>query len=187
MLAALKISEVHKAMVIKKFDKYIVSYVAAGSLFRGEKSHDIDVYVVVDDTDVKKMSRFELRDKLRSIIINMGFQAADITGVKKLFHIQVYILTDFWESVKDASPVIFTFLRDGVPLGSFGNFLEVFSRDPLWWQCSTSCAFEFLGQLEQALSCDLWIAGSSKQKGHFLQDVWVLEQIGRNASGARVS
>ena len=53
----------------------------------------------------------------------MGFQAADITGVKKLFHIQVYILTDFWESVKDASPVIFTFLRDGVPLYDRGVFM----------------------------------------------------------------
>src|SRR3989344_5790213 len=41
ILAAVKISEVHKGMVIRKFDKYVVSYIAAGSLFRGEKSHDI--------------------------------------------------------------------------------------------------------------------------------------------------
>ena len=123
ILAAVKISEVHKGMVIRKFDKYVVSYIAAGSLFRGEKSHDIDVFILVDDTDVKKMSRFELRDKLRAIIIQMGFQAADITGVKKQFHIQVYILTDFWEWVKDASPVIFTVLRDGVPLFDKGLFM----------------------------------------------------------------
>ena len=89
MLAALMISEVHKTMVLKKFDKYIVSYIAAGSLFRGEKSHDIDVYIIVDDTDVKKMSRYELKDKLRAIIIQMGYQASDITRVKKAFHIQV--------------------------------------------------------------------------------------------------
>ncbi len=123
MLAAIKIAEVHKAMVLKKFDKYIVSYIAAGSMFRGEKSNDIDVFILVDDTDVKKMSRFELRDKLRAIIIQMGFQAADFTGVKKQFHIQVYILTDFWEWVKDASPVIFTVLRDGVPLFDKGVFM----------------------------------------------------------------
>jgi len=123
MLAAIKIAEIHKSMTIKKFDKYIVSYVAAGSLFRGEKSNDIDVYIVVDDTDVKKMSRFELKDKLRAIIISMGIQAKEITGVQKDFHIQVYILTDFWESVKDASPVIFTFLRDGVPLYDRGVFM----------------------------------------------------------------
>ena len=45
-LAAIKICQVHKNMVLKKFDKYIVSYVGVGSLFRGDaKSHDIDVYI----------------------------------------------------------------------------------------------------------------------------------------------
>jgi len=121
-LAALKISEIHKNMVLQKFEKYIVSYVAAGSLFRGEKSNDIDVYVVIDDTDVRRMTRIELKDKLRSLIISQGFEAAAITGVKKEFHVQVYILTDFWESVKDAHPVIFTFLRDGVPIYDRGMF-----------------------------------------------------------------
>ena len=116
MLAALKIAEVHKAMVIKKFEKYVVSYVAAGSLFRGEKSNDIDVYVIIDDTDVKRMPRYELKERLRTMIIGQGYEASQVTGVEKSFHIQVYILTDFWESIKDANPVIFTFLRDGVPL-----------------------------------------------------------------------
>ncbi len=123
LLAALKISELHKSMTIKKFEKYILSYVAAGSLFRGEKSNDIDVYVVIDDTDVKKMPRTELRDKLRAIIVGMGFEASKITGVQKQFHVQTYILTDFWDSVKDANPVIFTFLRDGVPLYDRGVFM----------------------------------------------------------------
>ncbi|HLC62922.1 MAG TPA: hypothetical protein VJJ21_01240, partial [Candidatus Nanoarchaeia archaeon] len=124
LLAAVRIAEVHKSMVIRKFDKYIVSYVAAGSLFRGDQiSNDIDVYVIVDDTDVKRMGRFELKDKLRSIIIGQGFEASRITGVKKQFHIQTYILTDFWESMKDANPVIFTLLRDGVPLYDRGVFM----------------------------------------------------------------
>ena len=123
MLGAIKIAEVHKSMVLKKFDKYIMSYVAAGSLFRGDKkSNDIDVYIVVDDTDVKRMSRFELKDKLRAIIISQGFEARTLTGVNKEFHVQTYILTDFWDSVKDANPVIFTFLRDGVPLYDRGVF-----------------------------------------------------------------
>src|SRR3989344_4307472 len=123
LLAAVRIAEVHKSMTIKKFQRYILSYVGMGSLFRGEKSNDIDVCIIVDDTDVKRMNRYELKDKLRAIIYNMGFQAAEITGVKKQFHIQVHILTDFWESIKDASPVIFTFLRDGVPLYDIGTFM----------------------------------------------------------------
>ncbi len=123
ILAAFKIAEVHKKMTIKKFEKYIISYIAIGSLFRGEKSNDIDVLIVVDDTDVKKMTRGELKDKLRAIIIGLGYDASKITGVNKAFHIQVHILTDFWESLKDASPVIFTFLRDGVPLYDRGVFM----------------------------------------------------------------
>ncbi|MBI3036564.1 nucleotidyltransferase domain-containing protein [Candidatus Woesearchaeota archaeon] len=125
MLAALRISEIHKQMVIKKFERYIVSYVLAGSLIQGratEKS-DIDVFIVVDDTDVKRMSRIELKDKLRAIIIGMGIEAGEITGVRNKINIQVYILTDFWESIKDANPIIFTFLRDGVPLYDRGIFM----------------------------------------------------------------
>jgi len=123
LLAGIKISDVHKKMVLKKFDRYIVSYVAAGSLFRGEKANDIDVYIIIDDTDVKRMPRFELKEKLRSIIISQGFEASAITKVDKKFHIQVYILTDFWEGIKDANPVFFTFLRDGVPLYDRGVFM----------------------------------------------------------------
>ena len=124
ILGALKCAEIHKTIAIKKFEKYIVSYVAAGSLFRGDANpNDIDVYVVVDDTDVKKMSRIELKDKLRAIIQSQGFEAAGLTGIKAGFHVQTYILTDFWDSVKDANPVIFTFLRDGVPLFDRGVFM----------------------------------------------------------------
>ena len=95
-----------------------------GSFFRGDAtSHDFDVAVIVDDTDVKKMSRFELRDKLGAIIRGYGYDAESITGVKKLFHVQVYILTDFWDAVKDAHPVMFTILRDGVPLFDRGVFM----------------------------------------------------------------
>ncbi len=124
LFMALKVSELHKSMVLKKFEKYVVSYVAVGSLFRGDAtSNDIDVAVVVDDTDVKRMSRIELRDKLGAIIRSMGYEASAMVGVKKELHVQVYILTDFWDSIKDASPVIFTFLRDGVPLYDRGIFM----------------------------------------------------------------
>ena len=124
ILSALKVAEIHKSMAIKKFEKYVVSYVAAGSLFRGDSNPgDIDVYVVIDDTDVKKMSRAELKERLRAIIQDMGFDAARLTGIKATFHVQTYILTDFWDNVKDANPVIFTFLRDGVPLYDRGVFM----------------------------------------------------------------
>ena len=125
MLSALKIAELHKRMVLEKFEKYIVAYVLGGSLVQGKATpkSDIDVFIVVDDTDVKRMTRAELKDKLRAIIIGMGFEAGKITGIENKLNIQVYILTDFWENIKEANPIIFTFLRDGVPLYDRGIFM----------------------------------------------------------------
>ena len=124
MLGTIKLAEVHKTMVLKKFEKYIVSYVLAGSVVQGKPNpNDIDVYLVIDDTDVKKMTRAELKDKLRAIIIGMGIEAGEMTGVKGKLHVQVYILTDFWDSLKEANPVILTFLRDGVPFYDRGIFM----------------------------------------------------------------
>ncbi len=125
MLSAIRIAEIHKNMILKKFEKYIVSYVLAGSLTQGRATptSDIDVWVVIDDTDVKKMTRAELKDKLRAIIIGMGIEAGELTGVRNKLNIQVYILTDFWDSLKEANPVIFTLLRDGVPFYDRGMFM----------------------------------------------------------------
>jgi predicted nucleotidyltransferase/uncharacterized protein (UPF0332 family) len=125
MMAAIRISEVHKNMVMKKFEKYIVSYCLAGSLVQGKATpeSDIDVSIIVDDTDVKKMTRAELKDKLRAIIAGMGMEAGEITGVKNKINIQTWILTDFWEGIKEANPVFFTFLRDGIPFYDRGVFM----------------------------------------------------------------
>jgi predicted nucleotidyltransferase/uncharacterized protein (UPF0332 family) len=125
MLAAIKISEIHKEMVAQKFEKYLVSYVLGGSIVQGKATpeSDIDVFLVIDDTDVKKMTRAELRDKLRAIALGMGMEAGKMTGIMNKINIQVYILTDFWDYIKEASPVIMTFLRDGVPFFDRGTFM----------------------------------------------------------------
>ncbi len=125
MMSAIRIAEIHKSMVLKKFEKYIVSYVLAGSLTQGKATatSDIDVWIVIDDTDVKKMTRAELKDKLRAIIIGMGIEAGEMTGIKNKLNVQVYILTDFWDNLKEANPIIFTLLRDGVPFYDRGVFM----------------------------------------------------------------
>jgi len=124
ILGALRVASIHKTLVLKKFEKYIVSYVIAGSLVRGTatKTSDVDVYVIINDTDVKRMSRLELKEKLRGIIYSQVVEAAQLAGVENKLSPQVYILTEFWESVKDAHPVIFTFIRDGIPLFDQGAF-----------------------------------------------------------------
>lgn len=125
ILKTVKIAEVHKTMVLKKFEKYIVSYVVAGSVLKGyaKETSDIDTYVIIDDTDVKKMTRAELKDKLRAIIISMGMEAGELTGIRNKLHIQVYIITEFWDALREANPVIFTLLRNCVPFYDRGIFM----------------------------------------------------------------
>jgi uncharacterized protein (UPF0332 family)/predicted nucleotidyltransferase len=124
-LGALRVAEIHKSLVLQKFEKYVVSYVVAGSLVRGEAipTSDVDVFIVINDTDVKRMPRLELKERLRSIIYQYIGEASALAGVKNKLEPQVYLLTDFWEAVKDAHPVMFTFIRDGIPLYDRGTFM----------------------------------------------------------------
>ncbi|MBT4257837.1 hypothetical protein HOD88_01480 [archaeon] len=125
-LDKLRVASIHKSLVLQKFEKYVVSYVIAGSLVRGDmnKESDVDVFVIINDTDVKKMPRLELKERLRNIIFQYISEANAMAGMKKnVLNVQPYLLTDFWESVKDAHPVMFTFIRDGVPLYDRGTFL----------------------------------------------------------------
>ena len=125
ILGALRVAEIHKSLVLQKFEKYVVSYVIGGSLVRGEavKTSDVDVFVIINDTDVKRMPRLELKERLRGIIYQYVAEASAIAGVKNKLSPQIYLLTDFWESVKDAHPVIFTFIRDGIPIYDRGTFM----------------------------------------------------------------
>ncbi len=124
-LGSLRVASIHKSLVLGRFDRYIASYVIAGSLVRGtaDSSSDVDVFVVIDDTDVKRMTRIELRERLMGIIYDYIREATALAGVKNILNVQVYLLTDFWQSVKDAQPIMFTFIRDGIPLYDRGTFL----------------------------------------------------------------
>ncbi|MBS3070987.1 nucleotidyltransferase domain-containing protein [Candidatus Pacearchaeota archaeon] len=125
ILGALRVAEIHKSLVLQKFEKYVVSYVLGGSLVRGENisTSDVDVFIIINDTDVKRMSRLELKERLRGIIYQYVAEATALAGTKSKLSPQVYLLTDFWESVKDAHPIMFTFIRDGVPIYDKGTFM----------------------------------------------------------------
>ena len=124
-LGLLRMVEIHKSLVLQKFEKYVVSYVVVGSFIRGEatETSDADIAIIINDTDVKIMPRLELKERIRNIIYQYVAEAAAIAGVKNNLHVQSYLLTEFWESVKDAHPVMFTFIRDGVPIYDIGTFL----------------------------------------------------------------
>lgn len=124
-LGQVRVAQIHKSLVLKKFEKYVTSYVIGGSLPRGEtvKTSDVDVFIIIDDTDVKRMTRLELKEKLRGIIYSYIGEAEAISGVKNKLSPQIYLMTEFWEAVKDAHPVMFTFIRDGIPVYDRGTFL----------------------------------------------------------------
>ncbi len=126
LLSYARVAQIHKSLVLKKFEKYVTSYVIYGSLIRGDttKKSDVDISVIIDDTDVKRMPRLELKEKLRGIIYSYIQEAEAIAGVNKnTLNVQIWLLTEFWDGVKDAHPVFFTFIRDGVPLYDRGTFL----------------------------------------------------------------
>ncbi len=124
-LGSIRVANIHKSLVLRKFERYVASYVVGGSLVRGTagKDSDVDTFIVIDDTDVKRMPRIQLLEKLRSMIFDYIREATALAGVKNILNVQVYLLTDFWDSVKDANPVMFTFIRDGVPMYDRGTFL----------------------------------------------------------------
>ena len=125
LLGNLRLAHIHKSLVLRKFEKYVSSYVIGGSLVRGQagKDSDVDTFVIIDDTDVKRMPRMQLLEKLRGMIHDYIREANALAGVKNPLNVQVWLLTDFWDNVKDANPVMFTFIRDGVPMYDRGTFL----------------------------------------------------------------
>ncbi len=125
LLGSMRLANIHKTLVLRKFEKYVASYVVGGSLVRGtaDKTSDVDTFVIIDDTDVKRMPRLQLLEKLRGMIHDYIREATALSGTKNVLNVQVYLLTDFWDNVKDANPVMFTFIRDGVPMYDRGTFL----------------------------------------------------------------
>lgn len=129
-LGALRVASIHKNLTLNWLNvgrvKYVATYGIFGSLVRGtaDETSDVDVTVLIDDTDVKRMSRVELIEKLRGrITYDFIKEATALAGVKNILNVQVWLLTDFWQRVKDAEPVAFTFIRDGVPLYDRGTFI----------------------------------------------------------------
>jgi len=125
LLGAMRLANIHKTLVLRKFEKYVASYFVGGSLVRGtaDKTSDVDTFVIIDDTDVKRMPRLQLLEKLRGMIHDYIREATALSGTKNILNVQVSLLTDFWDRVKEAEPVAFTFIRDGVPMYDRGTFL----------------------------------------------------------------
>ncbi|MBI4020753.1 MAG: nucleotidyltransferase domain-containing protein [Candidatus Aenigmarchaeota archaeon] len=105
---------------IKKHGPVIRSIVLFGSTargsFRGES--DIDIFVIIDDTRqrITPHVRDQIEDDLDAI--------ARATS-KQLSMQQPYLLTEFWRLVREGHPIIFNFIREGVPVYDKDIFLPI--------------------------------------------------------------
>jgi len=114
--------EKYSGAILEKFRKYIKAIVVFGSMKSGEgkkKSSDIDIAVIVDDTDVRIMTRAEVKDKLFQRLIELSYP------VSKKLHTQPYLLTEFWEYVREGNPVIVNCLSTGVIIYDTGFFKPI--------------------------------------------------------------
>ncbi|MFH1364810.1 MAG: nucleotidyltransferase domain-containing protein, partial [Candidatus Aenigmatarchaeota archaeon] len=105
---------------LKKYGPVIRSIVLFGSTARGgfKKHSDIDVFVIIDDTRTKitPIFREQLEDDLERIAKSCS---------KNMSVQQPYMLTEFWRLVREGHPIVFNFIREGVPVFDKDIFLPI--------------------------------------------------------------
>ncbi len=106
--------------VLKKYGNVVKSVVLFGSSARGSwrKESDIDVFIIVDDT----------KQKVSPAVKEQMEEDFDVIAKKlssKLSVQQPYLLTEFWNMVRIGHPIVFNFIREGVPVFDKDIFLPI--------------------------------------------------------------
>ncbi|MBI4019923.1 MAG: nucleotidyltransferase domain-containing protein [Candidatus Aenigmarchaeota archaeon] len=106
--------------VLKLYGPVVRSIVLFGSTardeFRGES--DIDVFLIIDDTRNRITPAF--RDKLEDDLDIIAKKCSKQLSVQ-----QPYLLTEFWQMVRIGHPIVFNFIREGVPVYDRDIFLPI--------------------------------------------------------------
>jgi uncharacterized protein (UPF0332 family)/predicted nucleotidyltransferase len=106
--------------VLKKYGPLVRSVVLFGSTAREEwkGKSDIDVFVIMDDT------RQKITPSLKE---NMDIELVKIAkGIHSQLSVQQpYLLTEFWNMVRLGHPIVFNFIREGVPVYDKDIFLPI--------------------------------------------------------------
>ncbi len=105
---------------LKKHGPLIRSIVLFGSTARGsfKGESDIDIFVIIDDT------RQRITPHARNMVEDDLDAIAKKTS-KQLSMQQPYLLTEFWRLVREGHPIIFNFIREGVPVYDKDIFLPI--------------------------------------------------------------
>ena len=100
----------------KEFGDFLKAVVLFGSTVRnkGEKQHDIDILVIVDDTSV--FIGEDVTEAYRIITEKL------IASVSTKIHVTTIKFTSFWNYMRAGDPIGINILRDGLPLIDKGFF-----------------------------------------------------------------
>jgi len=123
-----KLNKEQRIEILKKFTKEMLkaygplirSIVLFGSTarqeFKGES--DIDVFIIVDDT--RHRITPALKMKMEDDMDHIAKSCHKLLSVQ-----QPYMLTEFWNMVRLGHPIIFNFIREGVPVYDKDIFLPI--------------------------------------------------------------
>jgi predicted nucleotidyltransferase/uncharacterized protein (UPF0332 family) len=106
--------------VLDKYGKYIKAIVMMGSVAREDfkPKSDIDIFVIIDDT------AFEITPDLHDEIDGEMEKIAQ--SISKNISVQPsYMLTEFWDYARIAHPIIYNFIKEGMPVYDAGFFAPI--------------------------------------------------------------
>lgn len=105
---------------LKKYGPIIRSIVLFGSTARKEfkEISDIDVFIIIDDTKTKITPG--LKSKIESDLDVIAKSTSKLLSIQ-----QPYLLTEFWRLVREGHPIIFNFIREGIPVYDKDIFLPI--------------------------------------------------------------
>ena len=108
-------------IVREKFGQYTRAVIVFGSFARGDfkSTSDIDVLVIVDDTVERGGMPQEIREKLHRKLSEIAAQ------MDKKLHIQLHLVTEFWDYIRHGDAIFFNFVREGVPVYDSGFFKPI--------------------------------------------------------------
>ena len=106
--------------ILKKYGPAIRSVVLFGSSARGSwhKESDIDIFIIIDDT--KQKITPNVKEQMEEDFDEIAKKLSDKLSVQ-----QPYLLTEFWNMVRIGHPIVFNFIREGVPVFDKDIFLPI--------------------------------------------------------------
>jgi predicted nucleotidyltransferase/uncharacterized protein (UPF0332 family) len=127
------IAEAFAKEVLKKYGKYVKAVVMMGSVAREEFKplSDIDVFVVMDDTSMEFSP--EMKEKVDEELEHIAesvpgsfITTKNANGEEEktsLLSVQpTYTLTEFWDYARVAHPIVYNFIKEGIPIYDTGFF-----------------------------------------------------------------